>query len=119
GGGWSLGGRPLWAGVRRLERGRLLRLAPGEGGLAAPSSGEASPSGLLSLGELAALPGRGLGAAAGAGTVVDGGGGVAEWARAARWRAATTGPRPPPTATAWSAAWSGCSAGGGLGGPSR
>src|SRR5207247_7502824 len=52
-GGWPLGGRPLWAGVRRLERGALLRLAPG-----GPSPG----SRLLPASELAALCGRGLAA---------------------------------------------------------
>ena len=69
GGGWPLGGRPLWAAVRRLDRGVVLRLAPEGGGVAQ----------LLPASELAALWGRGFDPAEAAGALVASVRALADW----------------------------------------
>jgi hypothetical protein len=83
GGGWPLGGQPVWSAVRRLERGTVLRL----GGAAtreratagAPFGGPGAVRHLLPASDLAGLSGRGLDAPAAAETLVANVRALADW----------------------------------------
>jgi hypothetical protein len=70
GGGWSLSGHPLHAGVERLERGAVYRLVPGQ----APRS-----ESLLPLEEIVAMCGAGFDRDAAARLLVASLGGLAGW----------------------------------------
>lgn len=70
GGGWSLDGHPVWRAVRRLERGTVLRLAPGE----PPRTRTQLPGH-----EIASLLGAGLDSAAAARTLVEAQRALADW----------------------------------------
>jgi hypothetical protein len=72
-GGWPLGGRSMWAAVRRVERGTLVRLAPGR---EAPGAAVAQ---LLPASELASLWGRGFDPAEAADALVASVRALADW----------------------------------------